>query len=98
MIEVDDYTKVTQHDLYSTPVNSVFRHFVLADGVTDVRIVGLSLVNGLANDGDDASGGCVFMGTDTSLHLLDITFRNCSAPGVCVFVCVCVRLCVCDTG
>ena len=47
-----------------------------------MRIVGLTLVNGRAGDTDDASGGCMFMGEDTDVHLSNITFQNCSAPGM----------------
>ena len=54
----------------------------IANGVTGVRIVGLTLVNGRAGDTDDASGGCMFMGEDTDVHLSNITFQNCSAPGM----------------
>ena len=45
--------------------------------------MGLTLVNGRAGDTDDASGGCMFMGEDADAHLGNITFQNCSAPGVC---------------
>ena len=44
--------------------------------------MGLTLVNGRAGDTDDASGGCMFMGEDTDVHLSNITFQNCSAPGM----------------
>ena len=59
------------------------RHFVLDNGVTGVRIDGLSLINGRvsAGEGDDALGGCMLVGEDASLHLRNVTFRNCSAPG-----------------
>jgi hypothetical protein len=50
--------------------------------VTGVRIEGLVLVNGRVN-GENAAGGCVLLGQDASLHLRNVTFRNCSAPGVC---------------
>ena len=40
------------------------------------------LVNGRVN-GENAAGGCVLLGQDASLHLRNVTFRNCSAPGVC---------------
>ena len=56
------------------------RHFVVADGVVDVVLNGLVLLNGLANNSDDASGGCVLMGLDSHLSLLNMTLRNCSAP------------------
>ena len=44
--------------------------------------MGLTLVNGRAGDTDDASGGCMLMGEDTDVHLSNITFQNCSAPGM----------------
>jgi len=58
------------------------RHFTIADGVQDVHIVGLSLVNGLAHDGLGIvaeGGGCVLMGQNASLSLLNVTFQNCHA-------------------
>lgn len=59
------------------------RHFVLDNGVTGVRIDGLSLINGRvsAGEGNDGVGGCMLVGEDASLHLRNITLRNCSAPG-----------------
>ena len=46
-------------------------------------------MNGRAHDPDDTSGGCLFMGQDASLHLSNVTFRNCSAAGMkCMDVCV----------
>jgi len=55
------------------------RHFTIADGVTNVRFVGLSLINGASTE--DAGGGCVRVGRDSSLSLLDVSFRNCMASG-----------------
>jgi hypothetical protein len=57
------------------------RHFILDNGVTGVRIDGLSLINGRVSAGEDAFGGCMLIGEDASLHLRNVTFRNCSAPG-----------------
>jgi hypothetical protein len=56
---------------------------VIADGVTGVTIHGLSLVNGIAAETADASGGCMFVGNDAGLKLVNVTLRNCSAPGAC---------------
>ena len=59
------------------------RHFVISNGVTGVTIHGLSLVNGIAAETVDASGGCMFVGDDAGLKLINVTLRNCSAPGAC---------------
>ena len=71
--------------LHSSLLTFLLRHFTVAEGVTNVRIKGLILVNGLANDGNnvaDASGGCLLMQQDAGLHILNVEFRNCSATGI----------------
>ena len=76
-------TRVTS--LRSSLLTFLLRHFTVAEGVTNVRIQGLILVNGLANDGNnvaDASGGCLLMQQDAGLHILNVEFRNCSATGI----------------
>ena len=45
-------------------------------------MVGLKFVNGRAGDTNGGSGGCLIMGEDASVHLRNITFQNCSAPGM----------------
>ncbi len=56
---------------------------MIANGVTGVTITGISLVNGVAAETADASGGCIFVGDDAGLHLINTTLHNCSAPGAC---------------
>ena len=55
---------------------------MIANGITGVSIYGLSLVNGIATETADASGGCIFVGDDAGLKLVNVTPRNCSAPGI----------------
>ena len=58
------------------------RHFSVGKGVTNVRIEGLTLVNGRAsNTGSGQGGGCVLIEDDASISLLNVSLRNCSASG-----------------
>ena len=60
----------------------VYRHFIIADGVGDIHIMGISFINGLASSAHSGnSGGCLYLGHNVSLTLRNVTFQNCSAPG-----------------